>query len=295
MASGGRYRLRIVTTTPPEPPSTGDHTGRSAGGPRVTTVVALLAVAALVGAAVAVTGAVRAASTGGGAALRDVPHRAEPGVQAAAGFAVWEYNDDGQPIRWDPCTPIDLVVAPEGAPAGAVEDLERAVGEVAAHSGLPLRLTGETDERPAARRDAYQPDRYGPRWAPVLVAWAQPHENGLSLRDTDRGLAIPVAVGRPGARVYVTGQVVLNARRDDLRPGFGDRADAWGSTLLHELSHLVGLAHVDDPGQLMATYPGEGPVAFADGDRAGLAAVGADLGCTEAPRPRQVEVSAPRD
>ncbi|MBS3940116.1 MAG: hypothetical protein KG028_04065 [Actinobacteria bacterium] len=259
----------------------------------MTAVVALLALAALAGASVAVAGAVRAVSTSGAGALRDVPHRAGPGGDAADGFAVWARNDDGRPIRWDPCTPIDLVVAPAGAPESGREDLERALDEVAGHSGLQFRVVGETDERPADQRDAYQPDRYGHRWAPVLVAWAQPHENGLSLRDSDRGLAIPVAVGRAGARVYVTGQVVLNAERQDLRSGFGDRADAWGSTLLHELSHLVGLAHVSDPEQLMAVHPGSGPVELADGDRAGLAAVGADHGCLAVPRPRQVEVTGP--
>lgn len=259
----------------------------------MTTVVALLAVAALAGAAVAVAGAVRAVSSNGVSALRDAPHGADAGVEASAGFAVWDHNDDGRPIRWDPCTPIDLVVATAGAPDGARDDLARAIDEVAAHSGLQLRVIGETDERPAARRDAYQPDRYGRRWAPVLVAWADPHENGLSLRDTDRGLAVPVAVGRPGARVYVTGQVVLNARRHDLRPGFGDRVDAWGSTLLHELAHLVGLAHVSGAEHLMAVHPGEGPVELSPGDRAGLAAIGADHGCLDVPRPRQVEVADP--
>lgn len=259
----------------------------------MTTVVVVLAVAALLGAAVAIAGALRAISTSDAGALRDVPHRAEAGIEASAGYAVWDHNDDGRPIRWDPCTPIDLVVATAGAPQGARDDLERAIDEIATHSGLQLRVVGETDERPAARRDAYQPDRYGPRWAPVLVAWADPHENGLSLRDTDRGLAIPVAVGRPGDRVYATGQVVLNADRHDLRPGFDDRADAWGSTLLHELSHLVGLAHVSGPEHLMAVHPGEGPVELSAGDRAGLAAVGAGHGCLDVPRPRRVEVAQP--
>ena len=258
----------------------------------MTWVVAVLVLAAVASSAVAVLAVTRAMAppAGADAAMRDVPHHAGAGIESATGFAVWDVNDDGRPIRWDACSTIDLVVATEGAPVGALADLEEALERIGEHSGLRLRIIGETDERPAARRPAYQPDRYGARWAPVLVAWAEPHENGLSLRDTDRGLAIPVAVGRPGERVYVTGQVVLNAERDDLRAGFEDRADAWGSTLLHELSHLVGLAHVSDPDQLMAVYPGEGPVELASGDRAGLAAVGAEHGCVEVPAPRQVEV-----
>ncbi|MFA9445876.1 peptidase [Egicoccus sp. AB-alg6-2] len=277
-----------MTTSPTSAP---EPAADAPSGPRPGAVVTLLALAALVAAGVAAVGVTRGlpatADTGG------IPHHAEPGVEAAGGYAVWAYNDDGRPIRWDPCTPIDIVVAPEGAPPGTDADLERAIAEVGRHSGLHLRVMGETDERPAARRSAYQPRRYGSRWAPVLLAWAAPHENGLSLRDTDRGLAIPVAVGHPGARVYVTGQVVLNAERDDLEAGFGDRADAWGATLLHELSHLVGLAHVEDRDQLMSVHPGEGPVTLGSGDRAGLAAIGAEHGCLDVPPPRDVEVAPP--
>jgi hypothetical protein len=81
--------------------------------------------------------------------------------------------------------------------------------------------------------------------------------------------------------------------RDDLAPGFDDRATSWGSTILHELGHLVGLGHVDDRGELMAVTPGEGPVRFGPGDLRGLAAIGADHGCVDVPRPQPVEVVPP--
>ncbi|GGI08332.1 hypothetical protein [Egicoccus halophilus] len=278
---------------PPAPTTPTD--ADAPAGPRLVGVLLLALAALAAGLAVAAVGVSHGLDGGSAASanLVEAPHHAASGIEAASGYAVWEYNDDGRPIRWDPCTPIDLVVAREGAPAGAEDDLERAVTAIADATGLTLRVIGEADERPAGRRPPYQPERYGPRWAPVLVAWATPHENGLSLRDTDRGLAVPVAVGRPGERVYVTGQVVLNRDRDDLRSGFRDRADAWGATILHELGHLVGLAHVTAEDQLMSVHPGQGPVVLGAGDRAGLAAVGADHGCLEVPLPRPVEVGDP--
>ena len=209
------------------------------------------------------------------------------------GYDVWARNEDGSPVRWDPCAPIHLVIADDGAPAGWRDDLDRAMDEVGEVSGLAFEVEATTDERPDVRRPAYQPDRYGHRWAPVLVAWSPPGEGDLPLHATDRGLAIPLAVGVDGDRTYVTGQIVLNRERDDLEVGFADRAGSWGATLLHELGHLLGLAHADDHAQLMAHYPGEGPVVLGEGDRAGLRAVGSDAGCRAVPDPGPIEIPEP--
>ncbi|MCC5949596.1 MAG: matrixin family metalloprotease [Nitriliruptoraceae bacterium] len=206
------------------------------------------------------------------------------------GYAVWERNDDGTPVRWDACSPIPLVIDTDGAPRGFAQDLAEAIERLERASGLRLEVEASTEERPTGQRPPYQPERYGERWAPVLVAWAAPGESGLPLRDVDRGLALPVAMGPDGDRTYVTGQVVFNRDRADLRTGFDDRADSWGATILHELGHLVGLAHTDDQDELMATYPGEGPVRLGPGDRAGLRAVGAPAGCRATPPAGPVEV-----
>ena len=222
-------------------------------------------------------------------------HDATASVGASAeGYDVWARNHDGTPVRWDPCSTIELVIDDTGAPPSWRADLARALDEVTEVTGIDFEVVGTTDERPELRRPAYQPDRYGDRWAPVLVAWSPPGEGDLPLATTDRGLAIPVAVGIDGDRTYITGQVVLNRDRDDLSLGFDDRAGSWGATLLHEFAHLLGLAHSEDPTQLMAPYPGSGPVEFGEGDRAGLQAVGRDAGCREAPEPSPVDVPEPR-
>jgi hypothetical protein len=265
-------------------------------------VVAVLGLAVLLAATVVGVALVRL-GPGGPSATSPSPSAAdEDGAPPATsrgtgassdGYAVWARNGDGTPVRWDPCSPIEVVVATEGAPPGAWEDLGEAVARTEDATGLTFRLGATTDERPRADRPPYQPDRYGHRWAPVLVAWGEPHEGGIRLRSSDRGVAVPIAVGPPGDRTYVTAQLVLNAERTDLDPGFEDRAWSWGSTILHELAHVVGLDHVDDPDELLWAHPGEGPVTFGRGDLAGLAAVGAQHGCREVPAPRHVEVADP--
>lgn len=212
------------------------------------------------------------------------------------GFAVWARNGDGTPVRWDPCSPVELVVSRIGGPVGypteaLLADVEDAVDRLSAATGLELVVRGTTDELPDADRSAVSTDATGRRtWAPVLVGWRAPGEGGLPLRDVDRGVAVPVAVGPSDERVYVTAQVVLNSERTDLIPGDADRATSWGATVLHELAHVLGLAHVDDPDQLLHTFPGRGPVRFGEVDRAGLAAVGTDGGCLAVPPPRELEV-----
>src|SRR6056297_2043400 len=92
--------------------------------------------------AVAVLAAVAVVVAGVGvilAAQRDSGPAPTARVGASSdGYAVWARNDDGQPVRWDPCRPIVLVTDPSGAPPGATHDLRAAVDRLRAVTGLDL-------------------------------------------------------------------------------------------------------------------------------------------------------------
>ena len=202
-----------------------------------------------------------------------------PTVSAAAGAADSSHsfiatNQDGSPVTFDPCRPIHYVVQSTAAPADSDPLITEAIERISAATGLQFIPDGVTTEAPTAERANFQPDRYGDRWAPVLIAWSNPTEfNSLA------GSVIGVASSEPvetdgGERALVSGQVALDtAQLSELLQYNGGRSIAV-ATITHELAHLVGLAHVDDPQQLM--YPSARPLVtnLGSGDRAGLAALG---------------------
>ncbi len=206
-------------------------------------------------------------------------------------YSLWARNADGSAVRWNPCEPIRWVFNPNGAPLGAVAELQKAMERITEVSGITFDYLGETDELPSRGRPPWLPERYeAARWAPVLVAWRTPDTTDAPLGEHDRAVAIPVAVGNAERRVFVTAQVVFN---EDLAgtPGFTDRRRSIGITMLHELLHVIGLGHVDDTDEIMFPFPVAGAADFGTGDVAGMAEVGAENGCLEVPEPEPIEVT----
>jgi hypothetical protein len=171
------------------------------------------------------------------------------------------------------------------APPGSIADVHEAVRRISAATGIAFVFEGTTDEEASIYRDVFQPDRYGPRWAPVLIAWADPDKSDIPFVRGDRvaaGVAVPVIPPTRFEDVYVSGWIAINA--DDPNPPGFDLPGEQGPVILHELGHLMGLGHVKTVGELM-NPSGGGVTDLAAGDREGLRELGASGGCVRVMEP----------
>lgn len=246
---------------------------------RVLPTVLLLVLLAVVAAGTVATARVRAAAVGELFAVT------EP---AASGWSPTYVDEDGDPARWDPCTPIRYVVQAGWMPQAGRRDLAEALRRLGAASGLRFLDEGDTDELPAQDRAPYQPERYGDRWAPLLIAWVPAQVTDVGVGAGVQGVSLAVAVPGRQAPHLVSGQVVLDASHR-LASGFG-AGTTDGEVLLHELAHAVGLGHVLDATQVMYTQTTNSESEYGAGDRAGLAALGAPAGCHPAPQARPLRL-----
>jgi hypothetical protein len=191
---------------------------------------------------------------------------APAGDAGSYAFLATQPGSPDVPVTYSPCREIVLVVNDRLAPEGTEGLVDEAVTEVAELTGLRLRVAGTTGEEPSAKgsRDGRQP---------VLLAWSDP-DSYPSLEGDVAGVGGSTQVRSGGSlrAHYVTGQVVLDA------PQLEDVLDDVGreevkAVILHELGHVVGLAHVDDATQLMHDES-VGQTDFGAGDRAGLKILG---------------------
>lgn len=207
------------------------------------------------------------------------PLRTPPATTGSTAFVLQESPKEGQPfVAYDPCRPIHYVVRPDNAVQGGDILVREAIAAASQASGLQFVYDGTTTEAPADDRQAFQPDRYGKRWAPVLIAWSTPAESPGLAGDVagNGGSGYAQAPGQPLVPlVLAAGQVRLDA--PDLGGIIASRPDGTAEVraiIMHELGHVLGLDHVDDPAQLM-NAKNMGIMDFAAGDRAGLALLGA--------------------
>ena len=204
--------------------------------------------------------------------------------EAGTDFAFLSRTPNGDPVRWNPCAPIHYVVNASKAPPGSIEDVHEAVRRISQATGIAFSYDGLSDEEPSAFRDPFLPERYGRRWAPVLIGWVDPDDSDISFESAD-GIASAVASplypnGAP-SDVFVSGWVAMN-QEDPNPPGF---EDPWeqGPVLLHELGHVMGLGHVETIGELM--HPaGGGATDLGAGDLEGLRRLGSSRGCLTVPQ-----------
>jgi len=277
---------------------------------RPAAVVALVVVAALVGAG-ALLISNRSSDDGAGTEPADVQAAAVTPANAscpAEGHLNRDRRTTGElpfsysflfadpagciPWRFDPCQPVHYVTNAALAPPGAFDDLREAFARISRASGMEFVHDGPTEERWSPDRAPYQPERYGNRWAPILVSWSQLGNEGRNdVIIAGRGNPVPVD------GVLVSGHLDLNvdartdqARTTPLQGGFGEGI-TWGRVMLHELSHVLGLGHVQSTSNLMHEELTEHTLRNAEfgiGDLQAFRVIGREAGCVQVPVPRAV-------
>lgn len=196
-----------------------------------------------------------------------------PEVQDASGTYAFIHENVGGPVTYSPCRAIRYVVNDALAPVDARTLLNESIATISAATGLVFEDAGRTDEAADPDRSDRDVRRYGLDTSPVLIAWTTP-DDVPALSGDVAGVAGSTAISVGGGPMrYVTGTVYLDAPEladIALRPGGGDAVRA---IITHELGHLVGLDHVDDPSELMHAV-NVGVTQLGPGDRAGLVQLG---------------------
>ncbi|WP_244524870.1 matrixin family metalloprotease [Trujillonella endophytica] len=206
--------------------------------------------------------------------MADAPLGTPPPAAGDGSYVFVAQQQDGdRPVAYDPCRPIHYVIRPDNAPPGADSLVHEAFARVSTVTGLQFTYDGATDEGDTDDREPFQPDRYGDRWAPVLVSWQTEIENPEFATDVAGMAGSTYVEPTGGPRVFVSGMMALDATAFALMLADPAGIASARAIVLHELGHLVGLAHVPDQSQIM--YRESTAVAdFAPGDLSGLAQLG---------------------
>ncbi|MBC2931490.1 matrixin family metalloprotease [Nocardioides sp. zg-1228] len=192
-----------------------------------------------------------------------------PRVVGQGGAFTWAMTQrgTGDPVGWDPCEEIRYRINPAGEPPGGRRLVDGAIRRISAATGLAFADEGETDERPfpGGGRLFGRPD-------PVVIGWGDDTEYA-DLAGQVAGVGGAVAErGSAGHLTFVSGSVVLDL--DAFTPAaVAEQPRTMEAIVLHELAHVVGLGHIEEPMELMYA-DNTGQVELGPGDREGLARLG---------------------
>jgi hypothetical protein len=193
----------------------------------------------------------------------------EPGegeLQHAVGGGTYRFmaTQDGsdEPVTYDPCETIEVVVNPRTAPPDADAILATALAHVSEATGLEFEVVGTTDVAPYSVLDP----RTGDGWRPVQVSWSDSAEVP-GLDGETIGLGGSAMTEQDGHLWYVSGEIALDG------PRLAEHGtEVTTAVLQHELGHVLGLHHVEDEFELM--HPVQTTARWGRGDLAGLAILG---------------------
>jgi hypothetical protein len=162
-------------------------------------------------------------------------------------------------VRWNPCAPITFEIRSRGGYPGSSQDVRRAVRTLARATGISF-----------AEVHRGEPD--------ISWEWTTARKNS-NLRGSVVGAMSTMSIEHDGVNETTGGWIDLDSSAH-LRHGFpASGAPAWGQVFLHELGHVLGLAHVPGRNQVMNAVTSSANHVLGRGDRARLHRVGRAAGC----------------